>query len=128
MLESLQSVLFPPDPASRELLNRLVAKHSFDPACLRVYSDTYRRPDEQGLEYRYLSRRLMDLYEAILNPKPRGLLEKWAERRSGARYVMIATLIGVVFAVILGLLSLVVSVFQAWVGYQAWKHPVTLPA
>lgn len=66
----------------------------------------------------------MDLYEEILNPKPRSTLEKWAERRSGARHVMIATLVGVVIAIILGLLALIVSVFQAWIAYQAWKHPV----
>lgn len=102
----------------------MISKSSFDPECLKLHSDSYRRPDEQQIKYRYLSSRLMELYEAILNPRPRGLLEKWAERRSGARYVMIATLIGVIIAVILGLLGLIVSVFQAWVSYQAWKYPV----
>ena len=70
----------------------------------------------------------MDLYEEILNPRPRNLIEKWAERRSGARYVMIATLIGVAIAVLLGVLALILSAFQAWVAYQAWKHPVPIPA
>jgi hypothetical protein len=126
-VDSLQKIIFPAEMASRQSLRRLIARSSFDPECLRVQSDAYRKPEEQETEYRYLSRRLMELYEAILNPRPRGLLEKWAERRSGARYVMIATLIGVIIAVILGLLGLVVSIFQAWVAYQAWKHPVAAP-
>jgi len=66
----------------------------------------------------------MDLYDEIENPKPRSWVEKWVERRSGARYVMMATLIGVIIAVILGLLGLAVGGFQAWVGYQQWQHPV----
>lgn len=67
---------------------------------------------------------MAELYEEIENPSPDGLFEKWLERRSGARYVMLATLIGVLFAVLLGILSLVASIFQAYISYQAWKHPL----
>jgi hypothetical protein len=67
----------------------------------------------------------MDLYDEIENPKPRGLLDIWLEQRSKARHVMLATLIGVMIAILLGLLGLTVGIFQAWVSYQAWKHPVT---
>lgn len=67
----------------------------------------------------------MDLYDEVGNPSPRGFMEKWFERKSGARYVMMATFIGVVIAVILGILSLAVGIFQSWVAYQAWKHPVS---
>ncbi|ERF76426.1 hypothetical protein EPUS_07306 [Endocarpon pusillum Z07020] len=126
-LDSLQRVLFPADINSRQLLRTLVAKSSFDPACLSLDWTTYRSENEQEVEYRYLSARLMDLYEEILNPRPRSTLEKWAERRSGARHVMIAILVGVIIAIILGLLALMVSVFQAWIAYQAWKHPVANP-
>jgi hypothetical protein len=35
-----------------------------------------------------------------------------------------ATMYGVFIAVTLGFLGLGVAVFQAWVGYQQWKHPV----
>ena len=77
------------------------------------------------MEYLYLGSKLMDLYEEIENPTPRGLVEQWLERRSGARYVMLATLAGVAIAVILGILSLAVGIFQAWVAYQQWKYPVS---
>jgi hypothetical protein len=38
---------------------------------------------------------------------------------------MLATLIGVIVAIILGRLGLKVGIFQAWVAYQQWKHPVS---
>lgn len=76
------------------------------------------------MQLRYWGARLDDLFEHMQNPTPKSYVEKWIERRSGARYVMMATLGGVVFAVILGMLGLAVSIFQAWVGYQQWQHPV----
>lgn len=42
----------------------------------------------------------MDLYDEVENPKARGFLELWIERKSCARYAMMATLAGVVIAVI----------------------------
>lgn len=36
---------------------------------------------------------------------------------------MLATLIGVTLAVILGMAGLAVGGYQAWVGYQQWQHP-----
>ncbi|KAJ6782846.1 hypothetical protein PWT90_02845 [Aphanocladium album] len=123
-LLTLKEILFPLDSDSQALLQSLVAKQSFDPDCLRVDTRPYRRPDEKTVQYRYWGSRLADLYEQMEAPTPSGYLEKWMERRSGARYVMMATLGGVVIAVVLGALSLGVSIFQAWVGYQQWKHPV----
>ena len=51
--------------------------------------------------------------------------EKWLERRNGARYVVFATLIGVVIAILLGMASLALGGYQAWVGYQQWQHPIS---
>lgn len=83
-----------------------------------------RNQNEKDISYHYFGARLADLYEELENPKPRGLVERWLERKSGARYVMMATLIGVVIAVVLGMAGLAVGGYQAWVGYQAWQHPV----
>jgi hypothetical protein len=41
------------------------------------------------------------------------------------RHVMMATVVGVVIAIFLGLASLAVGGYQAWVSYQQWQHPVT---
>lgn len=123
-LDSLQKILFPVDKESRKMLRSLVSKEELDPDCLRFETAIDRADDEQDIKYQYWGSRLMDLYDEIENPKPRGFLELWMERKSGARYVMMATLAGVMIAVVLGLLGLAVSIFQAWVGYQQWKHPV----
>ncbi len=96
----------------------------FDPDLLRADSRQYRRPDEKTVDFRYWGDRLDELFEQMETPLPSGYFERWMERRSGARYVMMATLGGVVIAVLLGALSLAVSIFQAWVGYQQWRHPV----
>ena len=36
---------------------------------------------------------------------------------------MMATLGGLLVAILLGLLGLGVGIFQSWVAYMAWKHP-----
>ncbi|KAK3395008.1 hypothetical protein B0H63DRAFT_408293 [Podospora didyma] len=141
-LETLYSIqlLFPRDEKSQALLRNLVSKHGFDPDCLRFGTAPFecraplpRRPSDgvitetvvdekhQALRYPIWGSRLMDLFDEIENPKPRGLLDAWLERRSKSRHVMLATLAGVAAAVLLGLLSLIVSVFQAWVAWQQWK-------
>lgn len=66
----------------------------------------------------------MDLYSELENPRPRGGFALWLERRSQARYIMLATLVGVVIVVLLGLAGLAVTIFQTWITYQSWKHPV----
>jgi hypothetical protein len=112
------------DPKSRAILRLLVSRSNFDPDCLRFESNSIRNPDEEDIAYHYFGSRLADLYEELQNPAPHGLIEKWLERKSGARYVMLATLIGVLIAILLGILSLAVSIYQAYIGYQAWQHPV----
>jgi hypothetical protein len=95
-----------------------------DPDCLKFEPSAYQLQGENTTGYRYLESRLVNLYEELDNPTPRGYLEKWLERKSGARYVMMATLGGVAIAILLGALALAVSIFQAWVGWQQWQHPV----
>ncbi|KAH7268506.1 hypothetical protein B0J15DRAFT_418963 [Fusarium solani] len=124
VLDSMQNVLFPFDSTSEQILRSLVSKQSFDPDCLRYDAAVYRGEDEGDLSYSYFGSRLVDLFEELEDPSPRGILEIWFQRKSGARHVMKATLIGVIIAIVLGILGLVVGIFQAWVAYEAWKHPV----
>jgi hypothetical protein len=126
VLDSIQKILFPLwDPESRALLQSLTSSRNagFDPDCIRFESAAIRKPEEKGICYYYFGSRLMELYDEVQNPKPRGRLEKWLQRRSGARYMMMATLIGVIFAIILGLAGLAVSSYQTYIAYQQWKHP-----
>jgi hypothetical protein len=123
-LDSLQKILFPFDHGAQAVLRSLVWRNSFDPDCLRFESVAYRRDDEHDIKYHYWGSRLMELYDEIENPTPRKFVEKWLQRRSSARYIMMATLGGVITAVVLGILGLAVGIFQAWVAYQQWQHPL----
>ena len=127
-MDSIQVVLFPlSEPKSKALLKSVAASCSFDPDVSRFEFSSIRNPGEEKTNYVYLAERLAALYHEMQNPRPRGWLEQQMQRRSGARHMMMATLIGVGFAVVLGFLSLVLSSYQAWVAYQAWKHPVASP-
>lgn len=121
----MQKILFPFDSDSEKILRDLVAKESLDPDCLQHASAVYRRESEEVVSYNCFGARLVDLFRELEDPSPRGILEKWLQRKSGARYMMMATLVGVIIAIILGILGLAVGVFQAWVSYEAWKHPVS---
>jgi len=123
-LDSIGKILFPLGSESEHILRKLVSTCSFDPDCLQYPLSAYQREDEEDVSCRYFGARLVDLFEELGDPSPRGILEKWFERKSGARYVMMATLIGVMIAVILGILGLAVGIFQAWVAYEAWKYPI----
>lgn len=128
-LDSIQKVLFPifdvNDTKAEKLLRSLVSTVGFDRDSLRYESSSIRRTDEKTVSYFYWGARLADLYQEMEDPTPRGLVDTWLDRRSGNRYLMLATLIGVIFAVIIGLASLGVGAFEAYVGYQQWQHPVS---
>ncbi|KAM4058972.1 hypothetical protein HRG_008153 [Hirsutella rhossiliensis] len=129
VLDSLQGVLFPlADPKSKRLLQSLVSTDSFDPDILNFEFSSIRRMGEENIPYVYLADRLSGLYNELQSPRPRGRLEQKVERKSGARYMMMATLIGVLMAVFLGMASLAVSSYQTWIAYQAWKYPVVPPS
>ncbi|UPK92583.1 hypothetical protein LCI18_003518 [Fusarium solani-melongenae] len=119
-----QNVLFPFDSGSEQILRDLVSKQAFDPDCLRYDAAVCMGGGEGEISYSHFGNRLVDLFEELEDPSPRGILETWFQRKSGARHVMKATLIGVIIAIVLGILGLVVGIFQAWVAYEAWKHPV----
>ena len=124
-MSTIKDILFPDDQTSQSLLRTLVSKHGFDPDITRVFDTrSFQKQATEEIQYRYWGSRLLDLYDELENPTPRGVLEKYIERRSGARHVMMATLAGVTIAVILGVFGLAVSIFQAWVGWQQWQHPL----
>ncbi|KAK0707381.1 hypothetical protein B0H67DRAFT_494348 [Lasiosphaeris hirsuta] len=126
-LETLHTIqlLFPQEERSQALLRNLVSKHGFDRDCLTFGMAPYEQAggDERRQAQRFpvWGSRLMDLYDEIENPKPRSPFDTWVERRSKSRHVMLATVAGVMTAVVLGLLGLCVSIFQAWIAWQDWK-------
>ncbi|KAI1361554.1 hypothetical protein F5Y08DRAFT_16589 [Xylaria arbuscula] len=127
ILDSTQRILFPlSDAASRRLLRDLVSNSdsAFDPEIEKFELSILSKPGEENTSYVYLADRLEELFQELQSPQPRAWLEKQMQRRSGARYIMLATLVGVAFAILLGVLSLILSSVQTWIAYQAWKHPV----
>ncbi|KAI0428460.1 hypothetical protein F5Y09DRAFT_357749 [Xylaria sp. FL1042] len=91
-LHTLNHVLFPIDSESQSILRSLVAKDAFGPELCRVNAPP--QPHEEL---------------TLENPTPRGFVEAWMERKSCAQYVTMATLAGALFAILLGILSLGVS-------------------
>ncbi|KAK0660862.1 hypothetical protein QBC41DRAFT_350786 [Cercophora samala] len=127
-LDSLQTILFPlSEPKSKRLLRSLTKEFSFDPDIQHLEVSAIRKTGEESIQYVFLADRLAELHNELQTPRPRGWLNKQLERKSGARYMMKATLWGVAFAVMLGMASLTVSCYQTWIAYQAWQHPVYPP-
>lgn len=108
---------------SRKILRRLISTDGFDPDCMPPGSSGYRRACETDPIYTHLGSRLENIHEEIEDPTPRGI-QAMAERLSKQRHVMMAAIAGVVVAIILGILGLGVGIFQAYVSYQQWRHPV----
>ena len=126
ILVSIQETLFPvSDAKSRAELHWLVQRYGFDKDAEQIEHAALRTPSEHRVEYRYLRTRLLELYDELQDPKPRGGWEEWLQRWSASRYTMLATLVGIIIAILLGVAGLAVGIFQSWVSYQAWQHPVT---
>ena len=104
------------------LLQSLVDGAGFDSEILNGNDNDFIGDDEEKIDFEYLWPRLSEIYQEIQNPRPRGWLENWLERRSGARYVMLATVAGVAFAVLLGMASLAVSSYQSYLAYEDFHN------
>lgn len=142
MLHSTQKIVFPLwDDASYRLLQDLTSTSSLDKEVLNSGMDSrssasatvphlhsatssITRAGEEKIEFEYLGPRLLEIYHEMQHPRPRGDWAMWLERRSGSRYVMLATVCGVIFAIFLGMASLAVSSYQAHLAFQTWQHPV----
>ncbi|KAF2854455.1 hypothetical protein T440DRAFT_552295 [Plenodomus tracheiphilus IPT5] len=123
-LYTLYHVLFPPDADSQTLLSTLIRKYRFDDDLRQYEQSRYKRDDDPDVDYSYYGVQMADVYDELREPRPRPGWESWFQKYSAQRYMLMATMIGVFIAVLLGILGLGVSAFQAWVSYQQWKHPV----
>ncbi|KAH7121745.1 hypothetical protein B0J13DRAFT_648502 [Dactylonectria estremocensis] len=110
-LSTIKDILFPDDQTSQSMLRSLISKAKFDPDIARIVEPPLHSCGiYEPIKYQYWGSRLLDLYDELENPTPRGFFEKWLERKSGARYAMMATLIGLFIAILLGALGLGVLV------------------
>ncbi|CAA9958041.1 hypothetical protein PTMSG1_01615 [Pyrenophora teres f. maculata] len=123
-LHTIHDILFPSDTRSQTLLSTLVHKNGFDADLLQYELARFQREDDSPIDYSYFGTRLADIYDELQNPTPRHGWENWFQKYSAQRYMLMATMIGVFIAVVVGILGLGISGFQAYVSYQQWKHPV----
>ncbi|KAK8103210.1 hypothetical protein PG984_016356 [Apiospora sp. TS-2023a] len=72
VLHSIQDVLFPPDVKSQAFLRSLISEQEMDPDCTLYNNSEYELEGEDDVSYQWLGPRLMDLYEELENPTPRG--------------------------------------------------------
>lgn len=131
-LETLYTlqILFPHDSQTTRLIAKLVSTEGFDP---NVGKHNTNGTDGNGIElkgeqkeaqkWKYWGSRMLDLYEELQNERPHGTWDVWVERNSKNRHVMMATIIGVFIAVVLGVLSLCLAGLQTWIAYSDWKTP-----
>ncbi|CAN9413435.1 unnamed protein product [Alternaria alternata] len=119
VLDTLYCILFKDDASEA-----LVPKYGLDLDLLQCGVSRYRRKDEPEVDYTYIGTRLKEIYDEIQHPSPRRDWENWFQKYSAQRHMLMATMIGVFIAVVIGILGLGISGFQAYVSYQQWKHPV----
>ncbi|KAH5436442.1 hypothetical protein HBI47_074680 [Parastagonospora nodorum] len=123
VLDTIHLVLFPASISSQKLLAYHVVKNGWDKGLLSDMSKPYRADDDPATAFRFFGVRLKELYEELQAPTPHGWLQRRLKRRSET-YMLMATMYGVIIVVTLGFLSLVAAIFQSWVAWQQWKHPV----
>ena len=126
ILHTLYKVLFPPGRESENFASYLTKKHGFQEDFLRYKISWFKRDDDPEVDFSYFGNRLLELHNELEDPSPRNWFERLFEggSKSAERKMLMATTIGVFIAVTIGLFGLVIAGFQAWVGYQQWKHPV----
>jgi hypothetical protein len=122
VLDTLHFVLFPLELSSHKLLASLV-KNGWDSGLLPEKSTSYRNANDPEISYTYFGDRLEELHKELQSPTPHGWLQRRLRRKSET-YMLMATMYGVLIAVTIGFLSLVTAVFQAWVAWQQWQHPI----
>ncbi|KAF3038132.1 hypothetical protein E8E12_006176 [Didymella heteroderae] len=126
ILHTIYKVLFPPGRESKRFAKYLTKRCGFEKNFLRYRIRWYGRDDDPDVDFSYFGERLKELNHELNDPSPRNWFERLFEggTRSAERKMLMATTIGVIIAVTIGLFGLVIAGFQAWVGYQQWKHPI----
>ncbi|KAK0744302.1 hypothetical protein B0T21DRAFT_357554 [Apiosordaria backusii] len=126
-LHSLQTILFSYDDyRSMHLLNNtLIKKKKFDSSCaiLEGYLPFADGPGD--FVYTYWGDRLMILHDLVRDRPPRTKFEKWIKWQTTERNFFLVAGLALIISAVVGILSLVLAIFQSIVAWQAWKHPAT---
>lgn len=121
---SLQFILFPClDPKSTRLLEELVRGKgsAFDGDCLSYDGHVRQMPPD--FEYVFWGKRLSQLNDLIVNPRPRDRISQWVQRHTSERNALYVAIIGLFLSAFFGFLSVVIGGVQTWIAYKQWKTP-----
>ncbi|KAK3314078.1 hypothetical protein B0H66DRAFT_643524 [Apodospora peruviana] len=138
LLETLHTfeILFPPvgDIRSRRLLAKEVALHELDPALLQTLqfqssdhespSDVQRATDIHSLYQRfpYWAARLHELWAEADDPEPTSYIGKYTERKKSPRFMYWCGVLGIMVAIMFGIVSTVLGCLQVWISYCSWVN------
>ncbi|KAH7111490.1 hypothetical protein B0J13DRAFT_272385 [Dactylonectria estremocensis] len=124
-LHSLQAILFHfDDRRSSSILERLINRGGFDEDCAQP--EGYKMFDDADkFEYLYWGERLATLHEFILNRPPRNKFERWIKWQTSDSNAFAIALAALIISIVVGVLTLGLAGFQAWIAWKAWKEPVS---
>ncbi|CAG9938596.1 unnamed protein product [Clonostachys rosea f. rosea IK726] len=127
LLETLltfHDVLYPVasvrDKRSRASLDTMIQKHGFDPESRWI---EFVRATPMDMKFDYWGSRLSVLQGFVKKPPPPNALVAWFERHTSERNALTVAIIGLLLAVIFGVLSFIVGLLQLILAYIAYKYP-----
>jgi hypothetical protein len=124
-LHTIHSILFPStDPKSSNILNSLIRKRQFDPACAEYDGYVWFTDVPADFTYRYWGDRLNALYEVLDSRPPRNKMEKWLHWFATESNALFVALLALLITIVVGMISIVLAAVQIWISWEAWKHPV----
>ncbi|KAG4273760.1 hypothetical protein FPRO04_01401 [Fusarium proliferatum] len=125
-LHSLQDILFPlTDHRSEKILRNLISRNGFDPECCEY--DGY-NVFHKGVRYMYWGERIARLYELAKRRPPKNKLERWFDRRSTDGNAFSIALLAVGISILVEIVTILMSGFQSWIAWMAWKYPAVVQA
>jgi hypothetical protein len=134
---STYNLLFPStDEASQVMLRDAVKQdHAFAEG-FSVFSRGHegprdaRNPENMADLYQrfpHWAERLDVLWREIENPTPVTRIERWSERRKSARWATWWVVLGLLCALLFGLMATVLGALQVWISYCSWLDDPMVP-
>ncbi|KAK4654963.1 hypothetical protein QC762_405890 [Podospora pseudocomata] len=121
-LHSLQSILFRwGDEKSKVILNELIKKQGFDSSCA-IHEGYKMFKDGTGdFVYTFWGERLASIHDLMRERPPRTKFQKWIKWQTTERNFFLVGGLALIISAVVGILSLGLSGFQAYIAWQAWK-------
>jgi hypothetical protein len=100
----------------------LIAKDGFDKKYAQANSRKFDDADRLG--YRYWGDRLAAL-QKFANERPQTKFERWMKWQTSESKAFLVALIALCITILASVLTLGLAGFQTWIGWKAWKEPVS---